>query len=100
MRQNQTFRVASNYIYFGLIVIFCVVVVNLNAYFDIFVMQSVSDSSPVNIGGLNAPLSNPYVFTLTTNITGMVVKIAKNGNDENTMLALCTVSVYSDNNGM
>jgi hypothetical protein len=64
-------------------------------------MQSVSDPAPVNIGGLNAPLNNPYVFTQTVDIMGSLVKIAKNGNaltvnNGNNILALCTVSIYSD----
>lgn len=75
-----------------------------SGYFDIYVMQSVSDPAPVRIGGLPTSAidsSTWYIFTQPASITGRVVKVAKTGNaptadgDQN-MLALCTVSVYTD----
>lgn len=76
-------------------------VTSQSSFFDIFVMQSVSDSSPVNVGGLNALLNDPYVVTQTADIFGSVVKIAKHENaptadNVKNILALCTVSVYTD----
>ncbi len=64
---------------------------------------SLTDSNVVWLGGLDAPLdaSLSYTFSVSANIMGSVVKIAKNGHpanggDKQNILILCTVSVYSD----
>ncbi len=76
-----------------------------SGYFTIFIMTSVDDTSPINVGGLNAALDSAlsYNYSLSTNIMGRVVKIARNNGstwncynaDWCNVLTLCNVAVYS-----